>query len=472
MEIKKVLLINPHPYYAKEINEKLCYPPLGLAYLASILKKENIDCEILDAHILKYNNKQILDKISDYNPDLIGLTSNISTVREVIELTNEIKTKFNKFVIIGGCYASSSFDYILKNSKADYVIKGEGEAVIKELIKKDEFKKVNGVAFLHNNKIISNPNMPLIKNIDALPFPAYDMITNFKSYHARSRKRPQGFILTGRGCPFQCIYCDKSVFGRDLRLRSPKNVIEEIKFLIDNYEVKQIDIVDDNFTFDIKRAEKIFDLIIKNKFDILINFPNGIRAEKLNACLVKKMKKAGVYKVAIGIESGDEAILKSIKKSLKLNDVIKAVDLFKKENILVSGFFMLGLPGENEKTMQKTINLAKELNPHIANFALVVPFPGTELHDIIKEKGKFNFDIKKGLESGYYTIKEGYYELGDLKKEVILKYQKKAYKEFYIRPKKIFELLSNLKSYDEFEWLTSTSWPFLKGAFKHKKMIE
>lgn len=467
MKNNRILLINPYLSFAKEINEAVTYPPINLTYLAAFLNKNNFECEILDANLLRLENKKIINRIMDSLPDVVGLTINIANVKESIDLAKRVKAELKIPVIAGGPFASSAYDYLLKTGVIDVVIRGEGEITFLNLMKCfPDFSKIQGISFLNHDTLISTQNRPLIKNLDTLPFPAYDLLPNLKFYCGRARRKPMAPILTSRGCPFQCIYCDKGVFGTVFRKRSPQNVIKEIEFLINNYHIKQIDILDDNFTLDIKRAEKILDIIIRKKYDLIFNFPNGLRADALTPQLIKKMANAGVYKVAFGIESGDENILKKIKKSLNLEKVKTAVKLFKKEGISVSGFFMIGLPYETPQTMQKTIDFAKQLDVNFANFALVVPFPGTELYDIIKKEGKLTHPFEEGLESGYYTVKEGYFELGNLDKETILKYQKKAYKEFYLRPKKIINFLTNIKSFEEFRWTFNVSLPLLKGLFK------
>lgn len=470
MKFNRVLLINPYLSFAKEINEVIIYPPINLAYLGAFLIKNDFGCEILDANLLKLSNEEVVEKVKISLPDIIGLTINIANVKESIDLAKKLKAKFKIPIIAGGPFASSTYEPILKTGFIDLIIRGESEITFLELMKDfSNFSKIQGISFLKDGKVICTPNRPLIKDLDELPFPAYDMLPDLRLYHGRARRKPFAPILTSRGCPFLCIYCDRGVFGATFRKRSPQGVIKEIEFLIRKYGVKQIDILDDNFTLDIKRAEKILDLLIRKKYDLIFNFPNGLRADILTPDLVKKMAKAGVYKAAVGVESGDENILKLIKKSLDLNKVETAVKLFKKEGILVSGFFMIGLPYETPQTMQKTIDFAKKLDVDFANFAMVVPFPRTELYDLIKKEGKFTYTFEQGLESGYYTIKEGYFELGKLKKETVLEYQKKAYKEFYLRPKKIISLLINIKSFEEFRWLVSTALPLLKGLFRMRK---
>ena len=241
-------------------------------------------------------------------------------------------------------------------------------------------------------------------------------------------------------------------------LSSQKLLLEAENIAKEKYNIKHIHFEDDNLTFDIKRFEEILDKLIKENIKIKWDTPNGVRADRLTPELIKKMKKAGVYKVGIGVESGSPRILEKIKKSLDLDKVKESVSLLKKEGILVSAFFMLGLPGDNEESMKQTIGFAKELNPYIANFAVTVPLPGTDLYDLINKKGNFSNNLK----GGFYNISGSHYEIEGLDSKVVEEYLSKAYKEFYFRFSKFIEFLVNTRSYSEFRWLFFTSLPFLK----------
>jgi radical SAM superfamily enzyme YgiQ (UPF0313 family) len=163
------------------------------------------------------------------------------------------------------------------------------------------------------------------------------------------------------------------------------------------------------------------------------------------------MKQAGIFKVGIGIESGDPRILKIIKKNLNLKDVRKAIKAFRKIGIIVHGYFMLGLPGDNERSMQKTIDFAKNVNPHVANFAIAIPFPGSELYSLIEREGRFLVDIRRGISSGFFGS-QVFYEIDKTKKETVCRFYRKAIREFYFRPKKILDIAMSIRSFPEFVW--------------------
>jgi radical SAM superfamily enzyme YgiQ (UPF0313 family) len=297
------------------------------------------------------------------------------------------------------------------------------------------------------------------------------LLPKLKLYKTRYRKKPTASILTSRGCPYHCIFCGSgskdSIFGSEFRARSPENVVGEIKHLAKDFGVKQIDIQDDNFTFDMDRAEKICDLLIEKKIKVILNCQNGVRADRLTRDLVFKLKKAGVFKLNIGIESGDKEVLKRAKKSLDLEQVKRAIKWSREAGIIVQGLLMIGLPGDNEHNMQKTINFAIEANPHIATFAGAIPFPKTEFYDIVEKEGKFTSSVMDGIKDGFLSG-EYCFELGKVNQDLINKYLRKAYLQFYLRPSKILEVFMISLSPGEIKWTLKASAPLIKNILLEK----
>lgn len=461
----KVMLISPYSYTAKEINEPTQFPPVGLAYIAAYLESNGVECRILDANLYKLGHQEMFAKVVEYDPDIVGMSVNIAFIKEVIRLSKDIKSKLNKKVILGGPSSLGNVEYVLTHSLADCIVRGEGELVFWNVVRNNakNLEEIKGISFLKDGKVVSNQKEELIKDVDSIPFPAYHLLPDLKLYRNRSRKHPIATIVTSRGCPYSCTFCLSANTG--WRPRSPENVVREIETLVKNYGVKQIDILDDNFTLNAERAENILDLITEKKLNLVISFPNGVRADRLSENLVHKMKIAGVYRVGIGIESGRQSIVDGVKKSLRLEKVRECIKWFRKEGIIVCGFFMFGLPGEDIQAMEQTIKFANEVDPHFANFGVTVPLPGTQLYNMLKDGGHLIEDTQEGVTSGYYSIKEGHYTMGNLKPEDILKIQKKAYKKFYFRPKKMIELAFTIRSLRELRWTIEMSLPLLKGIF-------
>jgi radical SAM superfamily enzyme YgiQ (UPF0313 family) len=471
MTMAEILLINPYPESACGINEGTIEPPLGIGYLAAIAENNNIPCEVIDANVLRMKIDSVLSEVKRYTPRIVGISVNLYSYQISLKLADRIKDYFSEIIVILGGAAPSSMPLAIMNAcKADAVVVGEGEETFSEILhnyrnKIHLFKKVKGTVYKDGEKIVTNEPRGFLKDIDTIPFPAYHLFPGLNMYKSRSRKNPIAPLLTSRGCPYQCIFCSKDVFRNICRLRSAENVIKEIDMLVGKYGVKQIDILDDNFLVNKERAEKILDFIIERNYDLGINFQSGICIEDLDRNIIDKMKKAKAWKLAIGVESGDKAMLARIKKNVDLSRILEVVRILKDAGIKVYGFFIIGLPGDNSQSMQKTIDFAIKMNPDVANFCMAIPFPGTELYELIKKEGKFLVNMDNGINSGFYA-NEVFYEIGNMDKTTVLRFYKKAFRDFYLRPRKILELMIGINSWAEARWLFNTGFFLMKSLWK------
>ncbi len=466
----KAVLINPNCNFATGTNTATIEPPIGIAYLASFLDKNGYQVKLIDSNILKLSDRQTVSQI-DSDTDLIGISSNIVSAAFVPKLVKKIRKRFSKIPLIaGGPYPSALPEICLKEFGFDGVCIGEGEETLLEImnnLKKGThlFKGVNGVAYLDKKKMIINEPRELVKDLDSLPFPKLELLPDLRLYKSRARGTPVGIILSSRGCPYGCIYCNKNIFRRIYRSRSVDNIIREIEQQIKLFDIKQIDFLDDNLTFNMLKAEQLFDTVIKKKFNLFINMQNGVRADRINEKLVKKMKKAGVFKVSLGVESGDEQVQRKIDKNLDLSKAIEATRLFKKYHIEVYGNFMFGLPTDTAESMQKTIDFAKKMNPNIANFMITIPLPGTDLYQQVKDRGVFFVNNERGMTRGFYGGRV-YYSLPGIETDKVIYYYRKAYLSFYLRPFKIIEIILGCENLNEIKWLIQAGLATLQPLFK------
>jgi anaerobic magnesium-protoporphyrin IX monomethyl ester cyclase len=466
----QIVLINPNTTASKGINKATVEPPIGIGYLASYLRKEGFDCSLIDANILQLDEKQIVDRISR-DAKIIGISFNVVSAISAFKLVRYLKAKFPESLFIGGGpHPSSLPKACLLESDFDAVCVGEGEETLLAIAKnvnrtqENPFAGVEGVYYKDQNEIIRNPQRALIQDLDSLPFVDFGLFPDLSLYKTRARGKPVGVVLTSRGCVFRCVYCNKGIFQEIHRSRSVDNVIAEIRQQIERFGIKQLDFLDDNLTFDIKYANDLFEALNRNNFNLHINLQNGVRADLLNEDLIQKMKKAGVFKVSIGVESGDSRIQRIIKKNLNLDKVLESTRLFKKYGIKVYGNFMFGLPYDNEESMQKTIDFAIKMNPDIANFMITIPLPGTELSEIIKNKGVFLENLDKGSHQGFYGGKV-YYALEGMDAQKTLGFYKKSYKAFYFRFKKIVDIILGIRSFSELKWIAEAIGEIAQSIF-------
>jgi radical SAM superfamily enzyme YgiQ (UPF0313 family) len=465
-----IVLINPNPG-GTGLNDATISPPLGLAYIASLLEQNNFKCKIIDANLLDLSNDEIFELIPN-KTRLIGFYLNSFSYSAVQNLTKQIRTtRRNSLILMGGPLPSAADPSdLLKEIECDGLIRGEGEySVLKimENIRDNKFHfegDISGLCyFKSDNEMISNP-VQRILDLDKLPFPAFHLLPPFKTYKTRARKSPVGSIITSRGCTFDCTFCSKDIFQRRVTYRSAENVLDEIDYLVKKYGVRQIDIMDDNFAMKKSRFIDILDGIIERNYGIALNFQLGIRTEILNEELFRKMKKAGVYKLGFGIESVDENVLELHKKRLDVKKLEEAVKMAKEMKFVVYGFFIVGLVGETEEGFEKTLAFAKKLNLDVANFCMAIPFVNTELYRMVKERGHFLINTSRNIDVGFYGG-EVFYEYDNYKKEDILNRYQKAYNEFYSFGKKLKVLLT-VRSLSELHWLINAMFFVLKSKAK------
>lgn len=435
---------------------------MGLAYIAAVLEKNNIPVKILDANAQNLSVDDVIKEASDWGANIVG----VSILTPGHNFTVEIAKKLPPSVIsvAGGPHATAIPEALLKEGFS-VVVRGEGEETFLDLALGKNFAEISGISFKENGVIKNNPDR-IPPDPNSLPLPARHLLINNgvnKPYFSGGTQHfPWAIITTSRGCPYNCYYCNKLIFGRKIRYRSPENVMKEIDFLVEKYGVKEIDVGDDCFNFDMERAEKIFDLLTSRDYKIHLRFSNGIRADKIDEKFLEKAKKAGCSYIAIGVESGSQEILDKIPKGESLNDIRKATALIKKAGIPVTGFFIIGLIGDTKETMEKTINFAKELDLNIASFNMAVPYPGTRMWNIIKEnKGEI---FLKGWDDFHHTSGRCLFSLPGMSdpKTIEIMY-KKAINQYYFRPGYLLKQVLKIRSFAQVKNMTRGFFVILKN---------
>lgn len=454
----KILLINP-PYTnfegMKESGGHMM--PLGLAYLASYLR-ERIKCKIaiLDAEVVGLNYEQIKESIKKENPDLIGITAPTPPMKHVFKIAEIVKKQINSkaIIVVGGSHPTALPKQTIKNSFIDFAVIGEGEQTFYELVKaikekRQDFHKINGLYFKQDNKIVSTSPRKLISNLDKIPLPARDLF-NLKIYYSASTKKvssdPAGPILTSRGCAFNCIHCiSRKIWKGTPRFRSIENIIKELEECVYKFGIKEINIYDDTFTLNQERAMKICDEIIKRKLNI--SWIAFSRVNTISEKLAKKMYEAGCKKISFGLESGSQKILDLMRKQTTVEIARKVVKKVAKQGILVHASFMFGNLGETEETIRQTIKFAKSLPLDNATFFITSPFPGTDLYEIAKKQG-FITKNTKWEQFAPLTNTPPVLVQKNISKQRLVYWQKRAFREFYLRPKYVFRKIRQLNSLD------------------------
>ena len=459
MNTTKIVLINP-PYENFEgIKESAGHAePLNLLYLAAYLR-ENTDCEIsiLDAEATGLSYIGIKNKLKKESPNIVGITTPTPTMKHVIKIA-EISKEVNPdcAVVAGGPHPTALPEQVAEIPDIDFVVIGEGEQTLLEIVnavKSEEksFKHIDGLAYKSGDKIFLTNPRELIRDLGTLPFPARDLIDRKLYYSAPTKKvsseENSTLILTGRGCPYDCIFClSKVIWHRKVRYRSPKNVVDEIDECVNKYGLREFNFIDDTFVLSESRVTKICREIIKRNLDISwICFG---RANHTSKGMLRELKRAGCKRISFGLESGSQEILNFMRKNITLEQSSNAVKMAKEEGLEVHATFMLGNIGETIQTIKETIKFAKELELDYATFFITTPYPGTDLYKIAQEKGYIIEDIKWEDFAPLTKISPPLVQ-NNLTKEELLKLQKKCFREFYLRPKFILKKLLQVKSFQD-----------------------
>lgn len=464
--INNVLLVRPAPKEEQFGDES--FMPLGIAYIAAVLEKEGYNVKVMDLLIDRMTDEEFMEKASAFRPDLAGFTAVTPVVKGAFRLAGMLKHKFTSlFTVIGGPHATAMPEECLDNN-FDFVVSGEGEETIADLLYNiSEPEKVMSVVFKKDGRVIRAKERPFITDLDSIPFPArhlFPHISNYKGQEALGSLNPVGSIMTSRGCPYACKFCFKAVFGNRFRKRSAANVLEEWDVLVNRYGVKEIAVVDDSFTTDIKRVHEICDALIKRKNRVRWSCPNGIRVDLGDLEMLKKMKAAGCYRVALGIESGSQQVLDSIGKKITLKQIEDTVKNCRKAGIKTMGFYMIGNLGETEETMEETIKFAKKVSTDYAQFLIAIPYPGTFLYDEVKRNGKLY--ITDWDQYGQYES-SACFEYGQLNPELLSRMSAKAEHDFYLSPAYIAKQLVNPETY---KFLPRRIKAALRVVFKTQKV--
>jgi len=462
----KILLINPSQTGSYGGSATPDYLPLGLAYIGAVLEKNNYQVKIIDIDADKLTESGFISQLKRFDPALVGITALTPSYNGAIKLASLVKQNSAAKVVLGGIHPTVLPEESIKPEAIDFVIKGEGEDTFLELVRSlegnSELAGIKGLVFKEAGRTVVNPDRLLVEDLDRLPYPARHLFKQHKYSYPDALLSPAFPIITSRGCPGNCTYCNaKSIFTRKLRIRSPKNTVGEIEHLINEYGAREIHIWDDNF---ITRRDRVF--AIRDEFKarnikVKIAFPNGLRADYLDEDILKALREMGTYSIAFGVESGSQEILDRIKKGMKISEIEHAFKLAKRLGFETWGFFMLGLPGENNETIRQTINFAKRLNPDVAKFHILQPYPGTEIFDEFKRDGlinDYNYD--------HYSIhSDPIFTLPGLSSEDLIKGQQDAYRRFYLRPGKLFSQLLRVKTWNRLKLNLRTGLWVLRKIF-------
>ena len=449
-----VLIYPPIKFGSKE---SFTYPPMGILYIATYAKKMGLSVKFIDSLIEGGTKEEIAASIVNENPKFVCFSIMTCQIHSAMKLAEMIKnTNKDIKIAFGGSHIASTKEELFHFTKdVDYLMYGEAEKSFYELYNaknEEDLSKISGLIYRAGDAIKINPNVP-IQNLDELPFPDLSLtkLYAYNGYYVKSL--PVATVMGTRGCPFRCTFCDQfATMGREFRFRSPKNIVDEIEHNHDTFGVRDFVFKDSTFTCNKPWVYDICKEIVDRK--LRINWSCNTRVSMVDEPMLKAMKEAGCYMIAFGIESGSQHVLNMMKKGTTVEQAYKAIRLCKEANIEITGYFMIGNPGESEEDAIKTIELAKEIDLDYATFGVTIAYPNTEIYhwalqnNCLKDRQWYMKEVDTDI-VGTREINGGALDKEDFPLDVQLELCKRANKEFYFRPSYIIKKITKIRSFSD-----------------------
>lgn len=449
-----ILLVWP----SVENNFSVNAPSLGLAYLAAVLEPDYTVGVLECQNEGLYEPQETVEYINKIKPRVVGFTLPTLCVPHAEAIIKALRQKDDCPVLLAGGPHASVLPEEMLSIGVDYVAIGEAEETIKELMayifgKPDAgpLNDIAAIAFELDGQVIKTKKRELL-DVKTLPFPAWHYF-NMDCYGGYVQKNKKCLpVMSSRGCPQSCTFCYKGIFGTSIRLRDAKSVVDEIQYLKDNFNIEEFSMLDENFTFSKQHVMDVCNLLIEREINLPWYLGNGVRVDSADEEAIALMKKAGCYRIALGVESGNEDILKELKKRITKDQVRHAVALYKKYGYEISPFFLIGAPSETYQTAMDTINFAIELNPDIMSLNLIMPFPGSQLFEHYNSAGLLLTKDWRQY-NHFYQDRTPVFNHPNLTWEELKGLRAKAYRKFYFRFGFIASQIKKIKSFSDVKLL-------------------
>ncbi len=398
------------------------FPPIGLAYLASSLRAHGVEVEIIDAKSMGMPHEELAELVANAQPDLVGLTVFTSNLKSALDACELIRTAYPPTkIVVGGAHVHPCHRELIEKPFIDFCVRGEGETTIVELVGalsgEGSLEQVKGLTFKAGDRVVVTPDRPFTQDLDALPFPARDLLPNHL-YTARLGNRPGRFtaVSASRGCPFHCDYCSVPRFWSALRRRSVHSVLDELAEVADVYEIGNVRFTDELITASRKWLVSLCRGMIERGLSEKIGWSCDSRVDTVSEGTLAEMKAANCQVIFYGIEFGSQRILDECGKGTKVSQIKKTIQMTKDAGIVPTGNFMIGYPTETREDIEATIHLIKALDLEFSSASVVTPFPGTALYDKCKRNGWLRSDNWE--EYSYFHPQHGVIALPSIKDDL------------------------------------------------------
>ncbi|UCF45393.1 MAG: radical SAM protein [Candidatus Bathyarchaeota archaeon] len=431
-----ITLVNP-PYPIGS-HQHPPFTPLGLGYLAAVLEKYQYEIDVIDCQALRFSYEEFRSEISKRQPDIVGITSTTLTYKSALQIAKKAKEACpNCLTILGGSHVSFWDKEALQEcSSLDIIVRKEGENTMLEIAERIEagknYQDVLGITCRKDGKIVKNPDRAYIENLNDMPFPAHHL-------WPIERLRKHGTVIfplvTSRGCVYWCDFCTAvRMFGRRYRMRSPKNVVDEIEYLQKTFGAHQFTFYDDAFTVDQERAAEICREIKNRKMKI--EWDCETRVDMVTKDLLCTMKEAGCFAVWFGVESGSQPVLDAMRKGITPAQTIKAFKWAKEVGLMTVANVVLGFPGETRESIWETIKFIERLSPNDVGYYIATPYPGTPLYEHVVEDGLLTTtDFNK------FDTATPVFKMETITGQELRDIRERAFQRFYLRPGYFFSMI-------------------------------
>ena len=426
-------------------------PPISLAYLAAALERAGVDVRVHDEEA----SGDVEAAVRILRPDVVGLSVVTATMPDAARVVRVVRSVSRQItVVLGNIHADVFFDQLLRDGTADVVVRGEGEQTLVELVRClaetwPDLERVAGIAYMADGQVRSTTPRPRLQDLDSLPFPAWHL---FPLQHYRlfdfARVRDPGVLIQGsRGCPYGCTYCSLKIMGNSRRCRSPESIADEFEYLYDRFGFLQPSFIDPIFPFSRDEGLAFARELTRRGLQRRQVWITETRTDLVDRELLCALREAGLRRIMFGFESATQHELRALKKSASVDRSAEAVAMARKARLQVIGFFMLGIPGATRASMQATIDHARALDVDFAKFNIFVPFPGTAVHDELLAAHKIQQpeDWRRYTSFPSRSCPPNYVPDG-LSGADLIRFQRRAYRSFYVRPRMILRHLLRIRT--------------------------
>lgn len=438
---KKMILVNSPNHSAL-----FAFPQYGLVSLASSLHKHGLDVSIVDPQSESAYEARLLELAG--KDRTVGFYTTAYSYAFVKRMSDRVKERHPGVrIVLGGPYATYAGEQLVEDF-ADIVVLGEGEEVLPLILEGNDLSGIECIIYRdEQGNVIRNPGAGFIEDLDALPLPRWEYFNYRKFRWTHYRKSPLVSIMTSRGCEFKCIYCCQGLISKyRTRVRSPENVVDEIQWDHEKYGVREICVVDDDFTYDPDRVKSICEGIIRRGLNKKVRFqkPNAIRPDRGDREMFQLMKRAGFYFVAIAVENINPDVSRKLRRNIDVDRsaIENTLKSARESGIFINTFFLMGSPYDTLENMQNNIDFACSSPTHAVSFFGMKPYPGSVLHDIIKKRNPEN-PLSVDYMPSCNEIK-ALYVANDWEEKDLCRLISKAYRRFYFSPSRMPALLLKL----------------------------